>query len=365
MAIVYRLENYDMYVLEDKKKYKVHKGIRIQLDSIMKRLFNLKNKIPIIDFLNAAYGDNISYDADITYGDKEFSNIERTKKFIKYVNFFADMYIQVEDGNNRYEYEIEFQTKYEKGLIIRLFRYSFERAVKLLDYRKLKDNFIEINYPEPYIIVVEEEEEVPDVLALKFNFPKQESFIYECKILKYYEKDIGTLEENNMYLLLPLSIVKLRRELEKLSTHKEISDKERNRVILELKEIIESTLKSLDILYNKSKITLEDYDGMVTVMENIGSYLESNYGKIIGIEEEISTMVKSFYDPKIEEKGIQKGIQKGIEEGMEKGIEKGKEAERKELVLKQYKKGLSIDEIADLNDLDREYVKGIVSGRNK
>lgn len=59
-------------------------------------------------------------------------------------------------------------------------------------------------------------------------------------------------------------------------------------------------------------------------------------------------MVKSFYDPKVEEKGMQKGIEKGIEKGVE------------QLVLKQYKKGLSIEAIADLNDLDKEYVKGIV-----
>lgn len=77
---------------------------------------------------------------------------------------------------------------------------------------------------------------------------------------------------------------------------------------------------------------------------------------IIGIEEEINTMVKSFYDPKVEEKGMQKGMQKGIEKGIEKGVE--------QLVLKQYKKGLSIDEIADLNDLDKEYVKGIVVRNN-
>lgn len=41
---------------------------------------------------------------------------------------------------------------------------------------------------------------------------------------------------------------------------------------------------------------------MVTAMENIGSYLESNYGKIIGIEEEISTMIKSFYDPRVKKR---------------------------------------------------------------
>lgn len=56
---------------------------------------------------------------------------------------------------------------------------------------------------------------------------------------------------------------------------------------------------------------------MVTAMENIGSYLESNYGKIICIEEEISTIIKSFYDPRVEEKGIVNS-NSNIIEGLEK-----------------------------------------------
>ncbi len=46
--------------------------------------------------------------------------------------------------------------------------------------------------------------------------------------------------------------------------------------------------------------------------------------------------------------------------GIEQGIEKGIERERRELILKQYKKGLSIEYIADINDFEVEYVKNIV-----
>jgi hypothetical protein len=71
-----------------KKKRKNH----IQMDKILKRLFTLKNTIPIIDFLNAAYNDNISYEAKLHYADKEISNFE--KKSSRYISFYADMYIK-------------------------------------------------------------------------------------------------------------------------------------------------------------------------------------------------------------------------------------------------------------------------------
>ncbi|MDV3428019.1 MAG: DUF4351 domain-containing protein, partial [Bacillota bacterium] len=47
------------------------------------------------------------------------------------------------------------------------------------------------------------------------------------------------------------------------------------------------------------------------------------YGKFGNIEEEIVNMVKSFYDPKVEEKGIEKGIEKGMEKGKKIGMEQG------------------------------------------
>jgi predicted transposase YdaD len=44
----------------------------------------------------------------------------------------------------------------------------------------------------------------------------------------------------------------------------------------------------------------------------------------------------------------------------EEGREEGKEEERKQLVLKQYSKGFSIEYIAEINDFEVEYVKSVV-----
>ena len=49
-----------------------------------------------------------------------------------------------------------------------------------------------------------------------------------------------------------------------------------------------------------------------------------------------------------------------IEEGREAGIEEGREEAIKQLILKQYNKGLSLEYIADINEIDLEYVTDIV-----
>lgn len=49
-----------------------------------------------------------------------------------------------------------------------------------------------------------------------------------------------------------------------------------------------------------------------------------------------------------------------LEGAREEGRGKGREEEQIQLILKQYRKGLSIDYIADINDFDIEYVKNVV-----
>lgn len=57
-------------------------------------------------------------------------------------------------------------------------------------------------------------------------------------------------------------------------------------------------------------------------IENLISYFNDKYTKYINIEMEVKEMVKSFYDPKIEERGIQKGRVEKEEEARLKDVER-------------------------------------------
>lgn len=335
-----RKEDLMILIREETKSYgnKSEKN-HIQMDKILKRLFTLKNTKPIIDFLNSAYKDNISYGAKLYYADKEINNFEKHKN--RYISFYADMYIEVVDRENIYEYEIEFQTIYEDSMAIRMFRYGFERAVKIADYSSIKEGRIKIKLPEPYLIVLEEDKNVPENIFLEIEVPKQDTIIYSCKVLKYFNYDIDKLVIENMYLLLPLQIFKLRKRMYKINISN-LSFEEKKYKMLhvynELKIVIRDTLKAIDLSYNSNKITLEDYDEMTSAIENINSYFLSMYGKYTDFDEEVKYMVKSFYDPKVEERGVQKGIEKGkMEEKIETAVEMIKEGEPIEKIKKYTK----------------------------
>jgi predicted transposase/invertase (TIGR01784 family) len=114
-------------------------------------------------------------------------------------------------------------------------------------------------------------------------------------------------------------------------------------------------------------IVKEDIDEWIYMLKN--SEIKKEFkSKYIKEAEERLTMLKmnekerKAYDRYLMDVAREKDIMntarlEGIEKGMEKGMEKGRE----QLILKQYKKGLGIEYIADINELDIEYVKKIVA----
>ena len=62
--MLYSVKTSEAYIKEDQSK-----STYLQMDKIMKKLFTLKKNRPIIDFLNAAYGDNLSYEAVMNYSN--------------------------------------------------------------------------------------------------------------------------------------------------------------------------------------------------------------------------------------------------------------------------------------------------------
>lgn len=289
----------DDFIKEEETNY-------LQMDKIMKRLFMLENKGPIIDFLNAIYGDNIGYDAKFTYGNREINNI--SEGVSKYISYYADMFIKVEDKEKIYEYALEFQTVFENDMAIRIFRYSFEKAARNIINLKLK-NYTEITLPEPYLIVLEEEKDLEDYITLKINVPKGKSFNYNIKVLRYWKYDLDKLYNENMYLLYPLQLFKLKKYMENISKRKcSYAQKEKlmSKIYDILKETVNKTITAIDKAYDDGKINIVDYNEMIIIIENLNSYFAQMYGKFENIEEEIVAMVKTFYDPKIEERGMKK-----------------------------------------------------------
>jgi DNA-directed RNA polymerase subunit F len=73
-------------------------------------------------------------------------------------------------------------------------------------------------------------------------------------------------------------------------------------------------------------------------------------------------MVKSFYDPKVEERGIQKGMEKGIEKGIEKAREESRQKDVGRVLKLLNKKVGSLDDryIEKIKKLDSDKLNKIL-----
>ncbi|TZE80252.1 hypothetical protein [Calorimonas adulescens] len=97
----------------------------------------------------------------------------------------------------------------------------------------------------------------------------------------------------------------------------------------EFKKLIDTVNEVLNILnklHDRKEIFTGDLKRILDVLVNITGYLYSKYGEYRKIDEEVTIMIKTLYDPAIKEEGIKEGIKKGIKKGRIEGrIKKAQE----------------------------------------
>ncbi|HHW44106.1 DUF4351 domain-containing protein [Desulfofundulus thermobenzoicus] len=279
----------------------------IKMDELIKRLFHLSKK-PLLHVLNALYDDHLAETAEVSYGSTEFIRDDLVKST-------ADMMVEVLSGRTIYRYHIEFQTTYDKNIVIRMFRYGFAKAKELLDLSDLTGP-VEMEFPDPRVIFIEENEKIPDVLQLKIKIPKQSSLLYQVPSFKYWLYDARQLYARKMYLLLPLQVFKIRKYLR---TRGEMDEEAYQKLLQTAEEVV----KAITLALEEEKITPEDAGEMQAIMLNIMEYLYGKYGGYRRIDQEVKNMIKTFYDPGLVEKGRREGIQLGRQEGIQLGRQEG------------------------------------------
>ncbi len=111
-----------------------------------------------------------------------------------------------------------------------------------------------------------------------------------------------------MYSLLPLQLFNLRKDLEYARRSNNID--KINDLSHEAKEIALKIANESKNLFDDNKMIGEDFHKMLLAIQNLIEYLNRNYFNDDRLEEEVSTMTKTLYDPEVEKRGIEKGIEK-------------------------------------------------------
>lgn len=330
---------------------------RIQLDQILKLLFRLSDKLTL-HMINYLFDKHFSIEnVSIHYNDPELIDDELERRI-------GDLFIMVKTATDEFHYHIEFQLKNDSAMIIRMFRYGFEEALNRAQKNELGT---EIEFSDQRVIYLEENPEIGDELALNIRFADNTRVTYRVPVIKYWDYSIEELKQHKMYGLMPLQVFKFRKYIEAIKSSQKTDTIKSNLItqqFMQLKDTIQQLVQTLDQLHSDKEIHNDALGKMLDVIGNITDYLYKKYGEYELIEEEAFQMLKTVFDPKVWEDGVEKGIEQGVEKGYEQGIEKGIEQgvmqSKLEIAKKLLNQHMPIEMISEVTGLTHEEITNLV-----
>lgn len=173
-------------------------------DRVAKRCISLSAKCTV-NLINGLYGTDYPPDSEVIYNWTEHED-DRLKRTL------ADTIVTI---NRRYSYHVEFTMTKEGDIVLRVIEYGFHHAMKTTDLNT-------IQFPEPMILYLYNEEILPDEYVLKIQFGTQGCFMYKVPVYKYLEKSKEELNNKKMIVLLPFQLLRLRKEIEKKRTPEDV-----------------------------------------------------------------------------------------------------------------------------------------------
>ncbi|MGL5677630.1 MAG: hypothetical protein ACRDDX_14570 [Cellulosilyticaceae bacterium] len=315
----------------------VLKKEKVKLDEVLKFLFSTSNKV-LVKLLNGIFDEDFDTDeVDLAVSNNEF--VEDDLGILR-GDIFFDL---INRDCNKVSYHIEFQTKNDSTMVIRMFEYGFKKGKEQARLGKVEAQEAHtIYFPKQKVIFFEENEKIKDVLQLRIVFPDFQEVTYKVDVIKYWEYTDEELREKKMYPLMPLQLFNLRKELEKAHQKQDVEGIKR--LSVQAKELATKLAYESKTLFESDELLGEDFHKMLLAIQNLIEYFNRNYFKNDILEEEVSTMTKTLYDPEVERRGI------------EKGMEKGEHLKAVEIARNLLKMDMEIDKIMQVTNLSKEEV---------
>jgi len=314
--------------LADKKVQKEENITQIY-DKIFKRILTLSNAA-VVNFINGIFNRKFPKDSKLTYNWTENikNNLEKT---------IADTIITV---NGTEKFHVEIQINSDSTIALRVFDYGYQDALK---YKKVENDRIILEFPQSKIIFLEHNSNTPDMVVLELQFKKQGKFEYKIPTMKFLNYSIEDLNKQHLVILLPLYLLKLRKEIEKEKSSENA---------VKLKALInDGIIKTIEDNEKAGNITHEDTIVLIGLLEKLYTYL---YGSIKKFKEE---GVKDMLSEKLI-LDIDRVMYKA-----EKDKEKAEEKAKLEIAKNMLDGGMAIEQVVNFTKLPLNKIKRLQKQR--
>ena len=223
---------------------------------------------------------------------------------------------------------------------MRVFDYGYQNALK---YKKVENYRIILEFPQSKIIFLEHNSNTPDMVVLELQFKKQGKFEYKIPTMKFLNYSIEDLNKQHLVILLPLYLLKLRKEIEKEKSSENA---------VKLKALInDGIIKTIEDNEKAGNITHEDTIVLIGLLEKLYIYL---YGNIKKFKEE---GVKDMLSEKLI-LDIDRVMYKA-EKDKEQAEKKAEEKKALEIAKNLLKMDMTIEQIKNVTNLPLSKIKGL------
>ena len=134
---------------------------RVKLDEVLKFLFSTSNKV-LVNLLNGVFEEKFEPDeVEVSVSNNEF--IEDDLSILR-----GDLFLDILEKHDKVSYHIEFQTKNDQSMVIRMFEYGFRKGKEQSRQNQLKGKDEEIKtiyFPKQKVIFFEENNNICSYLS--------------------------------------------------------------------------------------------------------------------------------------------------------------------------------------------------------
>lgn len=239
-------------------------------------------------------------------------------------------------GETPKTYHLECQAYDDSSLLVRMFEYDAQIA---LDQGEIKNNILEVKFPNSAILFLRSNASTPDKMQIKICVG-EESLYQDIPVMKVKDYSLKDIFDKKLLFLIPFYIFTHESKFKEYN-----KNKEKLEILKEEYGQIKNRLEELCINQEITEYTKHIIEEMSNnVLENLARKYEN-----------IKEGVKDVMGGQVLDYEAKRIFNEGREEGMEKGMEKGKE----ELVQNMLLENTKISFIVKVSNLTEEKVRDI------
>jgi hypothetical protein len=188
-----------------------------------------------------------------------------------------------------------------------------------------------IEIPHQVVMYLEEHKRIRDELKVRIILPDDTIVHYTVPVFKLYSYSARELGEMNLYLVIPLVLVKYRKRFDTLSRQKNLNREEFDAIVQDVLQDVEEIISISGKCEDKGLMDEQTKDVILSATMELYNQLHQKYIQDNESREKVENMIESVTQ-KISRKWHQIGIEEGklegrLEgkvEGIAEGVEQGK-----------------------------------------